>query len=87
MIGAGGPTGRLCVQEALSRGLTVRAIVRDPAKYAGVFAAGVDAVRGDVTDPSSLETALHGARNVVYTAAASGFFAGVGHTAVSWVAA
>ena len=76
VIGAGGPTGRLCVQEALSRGLTVRAVVRDPAKYAGVFAAGVDAVRGDVTDSSSLEAALRGARNVVYAASSSSYSGG-----------
>lgn len=76
VLGAGGPSGRLCVAEAIRRGLTVRAVVRDPAKYATAFPAGVEVVPGDVTTPQSLDPAVRGARNVVFAAAAASFFAG-----------
>ena len=76
MLGAGGPSGRLCVAEAVRRGMSVRAVVRDPAKYAAAFPAGVEVVPGDVTAPQSLDPAVRGARNVVFAAAAASFFAG-----------
>jgi putative NADH-flavin reductase len=75
VVGAGGPTGRLCVAEAVARGLSVRAVVRDPAKYAGVWPAGVAVVAGDVTR-DDIGGALVNARSVVYAAAAQSFFAG-----------
>jgi hypothetical protein len=73
VIGAGGPTGRLCVQEAVDRGMSVRAIVRDPTKHGG-WPPSVTVVAGDVTQPASLTAALNGARSVVFAAAAAKFF-------------
>ncbi|QDQ11359.1 SDR family oxidoreductase [Streptomyces spectabilis] len=56
--GATGTVGREVVRELLERGQRVRALTRDPAK-AG-FPDGVEAVRGDLTDPVSLKDALAG---------------------------
>ena len=47
------------------RGDEVRALVRDPARAAGVLPAGVEPVRGDVTDPASLERGRGGMRGRV----------------------
>jgi uncharacterized protein YbjT (DUF2867 family) len=58
--------------------MSVRAVVRDPAKYASAFPEGVTVVAGDVTVPASLGDAVRGARNVVFAAAASTYFAGIG---------
>jgi dihydroflavonol-4-reductase len=46
------------------RGDEVRALVRDPARAAAVLPEGVEAVRGDVTDPASVEAAAAGAELV-----------------------
>ncbi|WP_051855039.1 NAD(P)H-binding protein [Streptomyces sp. NRRL B-1347] len=56
--GATGTVGREVVRELLERGQHVRALTRDPAKAS--FPAGVEAVRGDLTDPASLKDALAG---------------------------
>ncbi|MCI3930447.1 SDR family oxidoreductase [Streptomyces sp. AN091965] len=58
VAGATGTVGREVVRELLERGQHVRALTRDPAK-AG-FPEGVEAVRGDLTDPASLKDALAG---------------------------
>ena len=58
VTGATGTVGRQVVAELLARGHFVRALTRDPAK-AG-FPAGVEVVRGDLTDPDSLAPALEG---------------------------
>jgi nucleoside-diphosphate-sugar epimerase len=44
----------------VERGDQVRALVRDPARAAGILPPGVEAVHGDVTDPASLERAAAG---------------------------
>ncbi len=63
VAGASGETGRRVVQELCSRGLVVRALVRDPGKIA--FPEGVEVVQGDVLQPESLTKALQGCTAVV----------------------
>ncbi|MER6998531.1 NAD(P)H-binding protein [Streptomyces sp. NPDC000410] len=58
VTGATGTVGRQVVAELLARGVGVRALTRAPAKAA--LPAGVEVVRGDLTDPDSLAPALHG---------------------------
>ncbi|WP_405600264.1 NAD(P)H-binding protein [Streptomyces sp. NBC_01410] len=58
VTGATGTVGRQVVTELLARGHRVRALTRDPAK--AEFPAGVEVVRGDLTDPDSLAPALEG---------------------------
>ncbi len=55
MLGATGATGRLLVQDALARGLEVKAIARDPRAVPGLIA-----VAGDVHDPESIARAVEG---------------------------
>ncbi|MFE6775417.1 SDR family oxidoreductase [Streptomyces sp. NPDC057702] len=58
VTGATGTVGRQVVAELLARGHAVRALTRDPAGAA--LPAGVEVVRGDLTDPDSLAPALVG---------------------------
>ncbi|MEJ8636346.1 NAD(P)H-binding protein [Streptomyces sp. MS2.AVA.5] len=58
VTGATGTVGRQVVAELLRRGLPVRALTRDPAT--ADFPAGVEVVRGDLTEPESLAAALEG---------------------------
>jgi uncharacterized protein YbjT (DUF2867 family) len=58
VTGATGTVGRQVVAELLRRGHEVRALTRDPA--AADLPAGVEVVRGDLTDPESLAPALEG---------------------------
>ncbi|PCG87904.1 hydroxylase [Streptomyces sp. WZ.A104] len=58
VTGATGTVGRRVVEQLLERGEHVRALTRDPAR--AELPEGVDAVRGDLTDPASLESALDG---------------------------
>ena len=53
ITGATGSVGRQAVRHLLGMGAPVRALTRDP--RAPGLPAGVDAVRGDLTDPSGLE--------------------------------
>ncbi|WP_018353025.1 NAD(P)-dependent oxidoreductase [Longispora albida] len=53
VFGAGGRAGRAIVAEAASRGHQVTAVVRDPARHAGLAAAGVTVRAGDVADPAA----------------------------------
>lgn len=89
VLGAGGGCGKLAVAQLAAASLTVRAIVRDPAKYAGAFPDGVDVRAGDVTSSSSLRAALSGGvTHVLFAASNKGFYgarevdeAGLGNTA------
>jgi len=56
VFGAGGRAGRAVTSEALRRGHTVTAIVRDPARYPDLQST----VRGDVTDAEGVAAALRG---------------------------
>jgi nucleoside-diphosphate-sugar epimerase len=67
VTGATGKVGHATARALLAAGHEVRALVRDPARAAGVLPAGVEAVRGDVTDPASLAGALAGCE-VVFNA-------------------
>ncbi|WP_329384105.1 NmrA family NAD(P)-binding protein [Streptomyces sp. NBC_01716] len=58
VTGATGTVGREIVRELLGRGLSVRALTRDPAK--ADFPDGVEVVRGDLADPASIAPALEG---------------------------
>ncbi|GAA2263873.1 NAD(P)H-binding protein [Streptomyces amakusaensis] len=58
VTGATGTVGRRLVRELLDRGHSVRALTRDPAR--ADLPAGVETVRGDLTDPESLAAALQG---------------------------
>ncbi len=62
ITGATGSVGRHVVTGLVEQGERVRALVRDPAT-AGL-PEGVELVRGDLTDPSTLEEALTGVKRV-----------------------
>jgi len=65
VLGATGRTGRLLVGQALARGHQVTALARDPARLADLAADGLRPVRADVTEPSTVLTAIEGADVVV----------------------
>jgi len=56
--GATGKVGHAIAGALAERGDEVRALVRDPARAAGVLPPGVEVVPGDVTDPASLGPAV-----------------------------
>ena len=60
VTGATGKVGHAVAQALVQRGDEVRALVRDPARAASVLPAGVEPVRGDVTDPPSVAAAVEG---------------------------
>jgi uncharacterized protein YbjT (DUF2867 family) len=70
IFGGGGRVGRGVVEELLAAGARVRATVRDPGRLA--LPAGVETVRADLTDPSTLPAALHGIRKVFLYAVPQG---------------
>ncbi|AXG81830.1 SDR family oxidoreductase [Streptomyces paludis] len=72
VVGATGGIGRLVVAEAIARGHTVRALVRDRAKGARLLPADTGLVVGDVTRPETLPAAVAGADAVVLTLGSSG---------------
>jgi dihydroflavonol-4-reductase len=67
VTGATGKVGHAVAEALVARGDEVRALVRDPARAAGVLPAGVEQVAGDVTDESSLPPAVAGCE-VVFNA-------------------
>ncbi len=67
VTGATGKVGHAIAQALATRGDEVRALVRDPARAATVLPRGVQAVRGDVTDPASVAAAVEGCE-VVFNA-------------------
>jgi dihydroflavonol-4-reductase len=60
VTGATGKVGHAIASALLDRGDHVRALVRDPKRAASILPAGIEPVRGDVTDPESLATAVEG---------------------------
>ncbi|WP_406311773.1 NAD(P)H-binding protein [Streptosporangium sp. NBC_01639] len=62
VTGATGNVGRQTVSQLLDAGTDVRALTRDPASAA--LPEGVEAVRGDLADPASLDAALDGVESV-----------------------
>jgi dihydroflavonol-4-reductase len=67
VTGATGKVGHAIAGALAARGDEVRALVRDPAKAAGVLPTGVEPVQGDATDAGSLERAVAGCE-VVFNA-------------------
>jgi len=66
VVGATGSVGQLVVAEALRRGYTTRALVRDEAR-AGDLPPEAELVVGDVTRPETLGPAVEGVDAVVFT--------------------
>jgi dihydroflavonol-4-reductase len=60
VTGATGKVGNAVAGALVRRGDEVRALVRDPARAAAVLPADVEAVKGDVTEPATLESAAAG---------------------------
>src|SRR5207302_10781145 len=64
IIGASGGTGRQLVNQALERGHTVTAFVRDPSRLS-IQHPKLKIIKGDVLDYSSVEGAVHGQEAVI----------------------
>ncbi len=64
IVGATGGTGRQLVAQALERGLTVTALVRNPARLT-IAHPQLTVVRGDVLDSGSIEAAMRGQEAVL----------------------
>jgi uncharacterized protein YbjT (DUF2867 family) len=62
VTGATGKVGGSALSQLLDQGVEVRALVRDP--HRATLPDGVDAVRGDLSDPASLGPALDGVDSV-----------------------
>ena len=60
LTGVTGKTGGASAQALLKKGVPLRAIVRNAEKAAGLKAAGVELVLGDITDRAVLERAMVG---------------------------
>jgi nucleoside-diphosphate-sugar epimerase len=60
VTGATGKVGNAIASALLDRGEAVRALVRDPEGAASVLPAGIEPIRGDVTDAESVATATEG---------------------------
>jgi dihydroflavonol-4-reductase len=68
VTGATGKVGHAIASALLDRGDQVRALVRDPKRAASVLPAGIEPMRGDVTDPESLAVAAEGCELVFNSA-------------------
>jgi len=66
VTGANGFVGRNLVGRLLKDGIAVRALVRNPAKAARLRDLGAELAEGDLSNPSSLETAVKGCDRVVH---------------------
>ena len=69
VVGGTGIVGGRVVRELVSRGKSVRALVRAGSDPTQLAAQDVEVVRGDLVDPASLERALDGVDALVTTAA------------------
>jgi uncharacterized protein YbjT (DUF2867 family) len=58
VAGATGETGRRIVGELVSKGIPVRALVRNIATAREILPAGIELIEGDVLDPVSIATAI-----------------------------
>jgi uncharacterized protein YbjT (DUF2867 family) len=70
VTGATGRVGRHVVQQLVSRGASVRVLVRDPSK--AEFPAGVEVVQGELLDIRAVREALSGVRTLFLLNAVSG---------------
>ena len=64
VIGATGMLGRPVAAALRSASVPVRVLSRDPARASAQLGQGYEIVRGDVSDPASLDRALKGCRGV-----------------------
>lgn len=60
VTGVTGKVGHATARTLVASGHEVRALVRDPVRSSDAMPAGVEAVKGDVTDPASLAPAVGG---------------------------
>jgi dihydroflavonol-4-reductase len=60
VTGGTGKVGHSIARALIARGNEVRALVRNPGRASTMLPAGVEAVRGDVTEPASVEAAAAG---------------------------
>ena len=67
IIGATGHLGQKVAAKLVKKGAEVTAVVRDPQKAKDLLPADVRLVQGDVSDPSSLHSALKGTRTLYLT--------------------
>lgn len=89
IFGAGGRAGRQAVAEARRRGHGVTAVVREPARYAGLADSGVRIAAGDVTDAADVAALADGHGAAINAAAVYGdgtdpdsFFKSAAHSLV-----
>lgn len=68
VVGATGRLGGRIVEDLLSRGAAVRALVRQPSRGEVLRMAGAEVVPGDLRDPPSLAAACRGVDTVLTTA-------------------
>lgn len=73
IVGATGGTGRQLVAQALERGLTVTALVRNPSKLR-IDHERLTVVQGDVLDAASLDAAMHNQEAVLSALGHKRFF-------------
>lgn len=64
VTGATGNVGSELVRQLSAQGARVRALVRNPARAAGLQLPNVEVVRGDLGEPASLDAALKGVERV-----------------------
>jgi len=67
VAGATGGVGQQVVNKMLARGVQVRVLARDPERATALFGKQADIVPGDVRQPESLVSAMHGMRAVICT--------------------
>ena len=65
LISTAGKVGAEAAKLLAHRGVPVRVLVRDPAKALALARAGIDVVRGDLGEPSTVDRAMEGVSAVV----------------------
>ena len=68
VIGGSRGTGLLIARLLLQHGKAVRVLARDPIAAGSRLGSSGDIVRGDLTDPESLASAMRGVAHIVFTA-------------------
>jgi uncharacterized protein YbjT (DUF2867 family) len=71
VIGANGRTGYECVKALQARGILARACTRQGVYRDGNNLKGVESMKCDVTDASTIEQVVNGASSVIFAASAS----------------
>ncbi len=68
IVGATGTNGRELTSRLVTMGEQVRALVRNPAKAAGIQLPTIEFVQGNLDNPPSLDAALHGVEHAFIVA-------------------